>query len=333
METVGWGIIGCGNVTEVKSGPAFQKVPRSRLVAVMRRNSDLAADYARRHGVPRWYDDADALIADPEVDAVYIATPPDTHRTYTLRAAAAGKPVYVEKPMARNHAECLEMIAACREAGVPLFVAYYRRRQPRFLKVQELLAANAIGAVRTVTVRLHQRPLEGISSGGGLPWRVDPQVAGGGLFLDVGSHTLDLLDYLLGPIAAVGGQAANLAGLYAAEDTVTAAWTHSCGALGSGSWCFCTDRPADEVTLVGASGEVRFATYADRPVVLEDAHGTHEFAIPQPEHAQEPLIRTVVEDLLGLGRCPSTGESAARTSWVMDQVLARWRARGAGLPG
>ena len=80
VERVRWGIIGVGDVTERKSGPGFQQAERSELVAVMRRRGDLAADYARRHDVPRWYDDADELINDPDVDAVYIATPPDSHK-------------------------------------------------------------------------------------------------------------------------------------------------------------------------------------------------------------------------------------------------------------
>src|SRR5882757_10269989 len=101
-----WGIIGCGDVTEVKSGPALQRATGSALVAVMRRDRAKAEDYARRHGVARAYDDAAALIADPDVDAVYVATPPSSHAAYTLAAARAGKPVYVEKPMALSHAEC-----------------------------------------------------------------------------------------------------------------------------------------------------------------------------------------------------------------------------------
>src|SRR5688572_23614993 len=112
-NTIRWGILGCGDVTEIKTGPAFYKVPGSQLVAVMRRNGELAADFARRHGVPRWYDNAAALVNDPEVDAVYIATPPGAHLEGALLVAAAGKPVYMEKPMARNAAECDAMIAAC----------------------------------------------------------------------------------------------------------------------------------------------------------------------------------------------------------------------------
>src|SRR5438067_5233611 len=149
-------MIGCGDVTEVKSGPGFQKAAHSRLVAVMRRNGALARDYAERHGVPRWYDDAESLVADPEVDAVYVATPPSSHEEYTLLAARAGKPVYVEKPMARDHAECVAMIDACRAAGVPLFVAYYRRALPRFLKIKELIESGAIGEVRFVAITLYK---------------------------------------------------------------------------------------------------------------------------------------------------------------------------------
>jgi 1,5-anhydro-D-fructose reductase (1,5-anhydro-D-mannitol-forming) len=332
MRDIRWGIIGCGAVTEVKSGPGLQKAERSRLVAVMRRNASLAEDYARRHGVPRWYSDARDLLADPEVDAVYVATPPSTHREYARLAAAAGKPVYVEKPMARTHAECLEMIAACREAGVALYVAYYRRAQPRFLKVRDLLAAGAIGAPRAVTVTLHQPPPAPVARPEDLPWRLRPEISGGGLFVDLGSHTLDLLDYLLGPITWAAGEGANLGGLYAPEDTLAGAWRHAGGAhgtpvYGTGSWCFVAGVPEDRVAIAGSAGRISFATFADVPVVLETAEGVEEFAIPQPEHVQQPLIQTVVDDLLGLGMCPSTGESGARTSWVMDRMLAGYRTR------
>ena len=157
MDRVRWGIVGVGNVAEHKSGPGFQQAERSELVAVMRRNGSLAADYARRHDVPRWYDDADELINDPGVDAVYVATPPDSHSAYVLRAAQAGKPVYVEKPMARTAVECEQMVSACAEAGVGLFVAYYRRAMPRFVKVKELLEGGRIGQLRSVSIR-NERP-------------------------------------------------------------------------------------------------------------------------------------------------------------------------------
>jgi 1,5-anhydro-D-fructose reductase (1,5-anhydro-D-mannitol-forming) len=315
-----WGIIGCGNVTEVKSGPALQKARGSQLVAVMRRNGDLARDYAQRHGVPKWYDDADALIHDPEVDAVYVATPPSSHKKYTLAVAQAGKPVYVEKPMARNHAECQVMIDVCKQAGVPLFVAYYRRMLPRFLKVKEWLDAGAIGEVRSVNTRLYHPP----SAADYLedkPWRLDPEIAGCGYFCDLGSHILDLLQYLLGPIETAEGYATNQGGLYDVEDAVSATWLFESGVHGAGAWHFSTQHHVDHTEIVGTTGIIRYATFADEPVVLESAGQTESVYIENPPHIQQPLIQTIVDELLGHGKCPSNGYTAMLTNRTIDMIL------------
>lgn len=328
MRRVRWGIIGVGDVTERKSGPGFGQAARSELVAVMRRDAEKAADYARRHGVARWTTDARALIHDPEVDAVYVATPPDAHMSYTLEVAAAGKPVYVEKPMARSAAECEAMVAACQAAGVPLFVAYYRRAMPRFEKVKALLEGGAIGAPRAVVVRLQQNFLpEPVAE---LPWRVRPEVSGGGLFMDLGSHILDLLDWLFGPIVEVTGAAANQAGRYPAEDLVTASFRFASGVQGVGLWCFSAALPLDEIEVVGTAGSLRFATFNGQPLKLTTAAGTEEVTAPYPETVQLPLIQTVVDALTGRGTCPSTGESALRTARVMDALLESYRRAQAG---
>jgi len=315
-SVVRWGIIGCGDVTEVKSGPGFQKAAGSQLVAVMRRSGDLAADYAKRHGVPRWYDDARKLIDDPEVDAVYIATPPDSHADYALLVAAAGKPAYVEKPMARHGAECDRMVKAFERENLPLFVAYYRRRLPCFMKVEELIKSAAIGRLTGVTYRLaephHRR--------GGI-WRTDPTLAGAGHFLDVGSHALDLLDYLLGPLGEVTGTAANVASTYSVEDSVALSFRTEGGALGSMVWNFASAVSDDTMRLSGTDGEITFTMFQSRPVRLENASGIQLFDLPYPPHVAQPLIQTVVDDLLGRGVCPSTGVSARRTTRVMDRVL------------
>lgn len=320
--TIRFGIIGCGNVTEVKSGPGFQKAENSELVAVMRRNGELARDYAHRHGVPRWYDDAQALIEDPEVDAVYVATPPGSHLAYTVAAAKAGKPVYVEKPMARNGEECERMIAACREAGVPLFVAYYRRALPRFLKVKELLENGAIGDVRYVsTTQYHPAPRA--AEDGEAPWRLQPEQSGGGLFFDLASHTLDILDFLLGPIAEAKGIASNQYGRFAeVEDIVTGVYRFASGVHGTGTWCFSAYGREDRNEIVGSAGKLVFSTFGHEPIRLESADGEAQtFPFEAPAHIQQPLIQTIVNDLLGQGICPSTGESAIRTSRVMDELV------------
>jgi predicted dehydrogenase len=323
MRTIGWGIIGCGDVTEVKSGPGFQKASSSRLVAVMRRTGALAQDYAARHGVPRWYDSAEALIHDQEVDAVYIATPPSSHKEYTLLCARAGKPVYVEKPMALSFGECREMIDACGAAGVPLFVAYYRRALARFLKVKELLDARAIGEVRYVTMTLSQPPAQHSPQDAALPWRLNPAIAGGGLFVDLASHMLDLLDDALGPVRAARGFATSQARQYPAEDIVTGALLFESGVHAVGTWCFTGHARRDETEIVGTAGTITYATFGRSPVVLTTAAGREEFAFEDPPHVQQPLIQSVVDHLNGVGTCPSTAESAARTSWVLDQLLGR----------
>jgi predicted dehydrogenase len=321
MKKIRWGIIGCGDVTEVKSGPALRKAAGSTLEAVMRRNGALASDYARRHGAPKWYDDARALINDPGVDAIYVATPPDSHKIYTLLAAQAGKPVYVEKPMALNHAECREMIAACRASNVPLYVAYYRRALPAFLKIKELIDTGSIGEVRAVNIRLSQPMLSPAELEGALPWRVQPEIAGGGLFMDLAPHMLDFLDYALGPISKVEGRVSNQAGKYPAEDMVSAAFLFECGAHGTGLWCFSAQDSKDVTEIIGSNGTITYSTFNTNPVVVKTAAGIEEIPVVQPAHIQQPLIQTVVDALLEKGTCPSTGETAARTSWVMDQIL------------
>lgn len=321
---VRWGIIGCGDVTEKKSGPAFQKVNNSELVAVMRRTGELAKDYAERHGVAKWYDDANALINDPDVDAVYIATPPGSHKDYTLMAAAAGKPVYVEKPMARTFNECNEMVAACEEAGVPLYVAYYRRAQERFLKIKELLDQNAIGDVRFVSSTQYQTAGEDVKGSDQLPWRVQPEIAGGGLFFDLASHTLDILDFLLGPIQEAKGFSSNQAGYYRAEDIVTGTYQFESGVQGVGTWCFTAFENVDKNEIVGSKGKISFSTFGDDPVTLTTVEGKEQWSFERPLHVHQPLVETIVKELTGSGvSCTSTGDSGARTNWVMDKIVGK----------
>lgn len=314
MQTIRWGIIGCGDVTEVKSGPGFQKAAHSELVAVMRRDAALAEDYARRHNVSKWYSDAEQLIEDPQVDAVYIATPPAFHKEYAIKAMKAGKPVYVEKPMAMNVAECEEMLEASRQADVPLFVAYYRRQLPRFLKVKELLESGIIGEARLVTT-IHLGQFKKSS------WRVQPEISGGGLFVDVASHTLDLLDYLLGPIASIQGFAGNQGHHYEAEDIVTGTYQFESGVYGTGNWCFTSFEDMDKNEIIGTKGKITFSTFQNNPIVVATSEGEEQYMIEHPHHIQQPLIQTVVDALRGQGICSSTGSSAIRTSKVMDDIL------------
>lgn len=329
MQSIRWGIVGCGNVTEVKSGPAFQLAENSSLQAVMRRNGEKAKDYAARHGVPSWYDKAEDLIYDNEVDAVYIATPPSSHKKYTIMAAEAGKPVYVEKPMAGSTDECAEMIKACESNGVPLFVAYYRRSLPRFRKVKDLLDAGSIGEVRFASIQQNQKIVQKDENGEWL-WRVIPEKSGAGLFYDVGSHTLDLFDYLLGPLSDVKGFAVNLADSYPAEDTVSGTWKFESGAVGIGVWNFSSYSKEDDNRIVGTKGEIRFSTFDDKPIILLNEAGEEAFHIEHPTHIQHHHIQSIVDELLGKGVCPSTGKTAFRTNQVMGELVKEYYEKHTG---
>lgn len=324
QNIVRWGIIGCGDVTELKSGPAFQKSELSELIAVMRRNSELAKDYAQRHNVPKWYDDADALINDSEVDAVYIATPPSSHAEYAIKTMQAGKPVYVEKPMANSMAECEKMNQVSREKGIPLFVAYYRRALPGFLKVKELIEINAIGKPLTVNIRLYRQAFENEKDG--TSWRVNPSIAGGGIFYDLASHQLDYLDFLFGPINNVYGIASNQANYYNAEDSVSCTFTFDNGVVGTGSWSFVTSEACAEDTMeiIGTEGKIVFAGFNTAPIKLITDKGTVEFPYQNPENIQFNLIEHINQAILNKTEAISTGETAIRTNRVLEEITKEY---------
>lgn len=326
-KIIKWGIIGCGKVTEVKSGPAFQKSKNSRLIAVMRRNEILAQDYAKRHNVPKCYSSAIDLVNDSEIDAVYIATPPSSHKEYAVMCAQARKAVYIEKPMAINFEECLDIINEGKKNQVPIFVAYYRRRLPRFLKIKQLIDDGSIGMPRHVNCVLY-RSLEALyTDSQNLPWMVKPEISGGGLFVDLACHTLDILDFLLGPIVSVKGHASSQLKAYPAEDSVSMSFLFEHGVHGIGLWNFASHERFDNVDIVGDAGKISFSTFGNSDILLYQTNKpTIKFKIDNPEHIQQPLIESVIKTLLGQDRCPSTAESAARTNWVMDQVLSDHRA-------
>jgi predicted dehydrogenase len=257
------------------------------------------------------------LIHDPEVDAVYIATPPSSHCDLAISVAAAGKPCLVEKPMALNHPECLRMIEAFDTKRLPLWIAYYRRALPRFLAVRDCLRDNSIGTVTSIHVQVTAPLLAGRDAG----WRVDPATSGGGLFFDLASHCFDLLDFLIGPITKVSGFAVNTGGTYAAEDGIAAAFEFNGRAIGTGIWNFNAPDKTDVIAFTGSEGELRTPIFSDTDVVLTRGSERRVYDLRNPPHVHLPLIQTIVDELRGEGQCASTGESGARTSWVLDRCV------------
>lgn len=320
-----WGFIGCGNVTEKKSGPAFKKVEGSSVVAVMSRDAEKARNYAEKRGINKWYTDAQELIEDPEVNAVYIATPPSSHATYAIMSMKAGKPVYIEKPMASSYEECTRINRISQETGVPCFVAYYRRYLPYFIKVKELIEQGAIGHVINIQIRFAQPPYDLDYNKENLPWRVQPDIAGGGYFYDLASHQLDILQDIFGCILEAEGFKSNRGGLYEVEDTVSACFQFDSGLVGSGSWCFVAHSSAkeDRIEVIGDKGMICFSTFTFDPIAMHTEKGREEFTIGNPEHIQYNLIESVIHHLQGKSVCTCDGISATPTNWAMDKILGK----------
>ncbi len=316
-------MIGTGDVTEKKSGPAFNKVEGSRLLAVCNRSYDKAVDYAARHKIATVYKSAEELISDKRINAIYIATPPDSHPGYAIAAMEAGKAAYVEKPMATTYAECARMNQASRRTGSPLFVAYYRRSLDYFNKVRDLVDNNVLGTVYSVQTVLNMTPRPGDDTPDHLPWRVIPAISGGGYFHDMGCHLLDILVYIFGDFDMISGQAANRAGLYEPPDTITASGRFKSGIPYSGSWCFvcAEDSSKDEIVISGSKGSLVFSCFEFTPIQLWSKGESRSFTISSPQNIQYPMIKAVTSALQGMGESPSTGETGAYTSRIMEEIL------------
>ena len=324
MKQINWGFIGCGEVTEKKSGPAFNEVEGSQVVAVMSRSENKARSYAERHHIRKWYTDAQELIDDPDVNAIYIATPPSSHATFAIMAMRAGKPVYIEKPLAASYNDCIRINRISEQTGVPCFVAYYRRYLPYFQKVKEIIENGTIGKVINVQIRFSVPPRDlDYKNEKELPWRLQPDIAGGGYFYDLAPHQIDLLQNIFGVITRAHGYPANRAHLYKAEDTVSACFFFENGVTGSGSWCFVGHESAkeDRIEVIGDKGSLSFSVFTYEPIVLITSEGKQSITVPNPSYVQLPMIKHVIEHLQGIGHCDCTSISATPVNWLLDRVL------------
>lgn len=324
MNKINWGIIGCGDVTEIKSGPAFNKVKNSSLVAVMRRDAAKAKDYAQRHNVSKWYDDANSLIKDPDVNAIYIATPPSSHEQYTIAALSAGKPAYVEKPMAVNAATAKNMMNVAKEKNIKLVIAHYRREQPMFKKIKQLLAEKIIGDIRFARLEFYKKPLtkEELQ----IPktvWRVDTSIAGGGLFHDLAPHQLDLMYYFFGKADKVNGIALNQQKSYSADDIVAGNILFKNGIVFNGLWCFTVNEneERDVCEIVGSKGKISFSVFGE-PKIMMTVEGRKENFLFEPlQHVQQPMIEKVVDYFLDVGSNPCSAEEGVKVMELMEGII------------
>ena len=321
-KTIRWGVIGCGSVTEVKSVPAYQQVDGLEVVSVMRRDLALAEDYAKRHNIKSFSNSADDLINNPNIDAIYIATPPDSHHYYAMKVAEANKICCIEKPMASNYVECLEVADVFKRKNLPLFVAYYRRSLPRFEKIKSILEDKSIGAIRHINWQLY-KPANDIDLSGNYNWRTDKKIAHGGYFDDLASHGLDLFTHLFGDVTDASGIGSNQQGLYSAMDTIAGNWIHKNGITGSGHWNFGAFERKDEVEILGSKGKIIFSVFGEVPIEVTTLNKQQSIVIDNPKHIQYYHAENIKKALLNNFKHPSTGVTATHTAWVMDKILGK----------
>ncbi len=319
-NSIRWGVIGCGSVTELKSTPAYQKVTGFTVAAVMGRNEDKVKDYITRHNIEHYYLDVDSMINDPNIDAIYIATPPDSHKEYALKVAQAGKICCIEKPLAPTYQDCLAINKVFSEKNIPLFVAYYRRSLPRFQQIKVWLDSGSIGEIRHINWHL-SKPANAHDLSQIYNWRTDKSIALGGYFDDLASHGLDLFNYLLGDIENVVGLSTNQQNLYSAKDAIVASWLHQNGVTGSGSWNFGCSQREDKVEILGSKGRIEFSVFDEQPIKLISEEDTEELFIENPENIQLYHALNMQKHLHHEALHPSTGNTATHTSWVMDNIL------------
>jgi predicted dehydrogenase len=319
MEKICWGIIGCGNVTEVKSGPAFNKVEHSSLMAVSRRDEEKLADYVKRHQVPMSFTNALDLIHSDHINAIYIATPPDVREAYAIEAMQLGKPVYLEKPMALNLAACKRLKAVSEKLGVKLSVAHYRRNLPLFMEVKNILEQDVIGAVKEVQITMLKKTDKAAKDPSN--WRIDPSIAGGGYFYDLAPHQIDLVFYFFGKPKSFSGISTNKAGLYKAEDYVKGSIELENGIICKGLWDFSIDgEEKDEFLIIGEKGTIRFPVFG-LFIEVEMNGNTNTIHFEAPKHNQQNHIQAVVNYFLDKGQNPCSAEDAILSMDVMESFV------------
>ena len=225
--------------------------------------------------------------------------------------------------MAASYEDCARINRISQETGIPCFVAYYRRYLPYFQKVRQMVEDGEIGNVINIQIRFAQPPRDLDYNSTNLPWRVQPDIAGGGYFYDLAPHQLDLLQDMFGCILEAQGYKSNRGGLYPAEDTISACFKFDSGLPGSGSWCFVAHESAkeDRIEIIGDKGMICFSVFTYDPIALHTERGREEFLPENPPHVQLPLIKAVVEHLQGKAVCTCDGISATPTNWVMDRGL------------
>jgi predicted dehydrogenase len=320
MKKLRWGLIGCGDIARKRVAPALRDLADSELVAVNRAQSELAEAFAKEFGARRWYRDWRELLADGEVEAVYIATPVNLHAEQTIAAAEAGKHVLCEKPMGLSVAECDRMIAACRAHGVKLGIAYYRHFYPVIQRVKALLGAGEIGQPVLAQINAFER----FNPSPDHPryWFVQKAPAGGGPMMDFGCHRIEVLLNLLGPIETVRSSVGNVLFEREVEDTAVAVFDFASQARAVLSVTHAAWEAQDTLTIFGSNGSLHIPALNQGALQIKTAAGERNEAHPPHPNIHQPLIADFAQAVLS-SREPLVGGAIGRAVAEVEELIYR----------
>jgi predicted dehydrogenase len=318
-----WGIVGCGEVAVKKAGPSFQHTPGTRILAVTDARRERAEAFARQFSVERVYGTLEDLLADPEIDAVYLATPPAFHHPHTLAAAAAHKHVLCEKPMALNVRQCREMLEACRRTRVDLTVAYYRRFWPQTAVMKDLIAQGEIGDIVNARIQVTGNVM--LEPQAVRAWKLDPRMSGGGFLMDVGCHRIDLLLYLLGEVTDVAAFTDAIQWDYAVDNSSNIVLRFRSGALAMGAFNWTVEFFTDEFEIIGTKGKIVASPLGGTQITLRTPAGVREIPTPRVEFTHAALLAAVEAG------APDgiSGEPAIKVNQVIEAAYVSSRERRA----
>jgi predicted dehydrogenase len=288
----------------------------------MRRDINNAKESAEKLGATKWYDNADSLLSDDNVDAVYIASPPGLHLEQAIKCCEHRKPTYIEKPFARNYSEALQITKMFEEAGVPLYVAHYRRALPKFIKIKEILDSGKIGKICEADFRLNRKyNYDEIHN----TWLYNTELSGGGKFYDIAPHSIDIMVYLLGNFTEINSFATNNNDEYDVEDVVVMSFKTDKGVIGTANFNSLALDKKDRMIIYGTKGNIEFTMHGNDPIIINTENGEEKIEIENPPIIQESMVEEVVKSLLtGEKLHTCSAREALETYRIMDAVLEKY---------
>lgn len=319
--TLRWGLIGSGDIVRKRVAPALRDIEASELLAVCRGRADLAESFAKEFGARRWYPDVATLLADPDIDAVYIATPVYLHATHAIAAANAGKHVLCEKPMAMNVLECDAMIAACKANAVALGIAYYRHMYPAVAAIKRIIASGEIGAVAMAQVNA----FEYFDPAPDHPrhWFTVKAKAGGGPMFDFGCHRLEVLVDVFGPVREATSMVGNVTRFERdVEDTAIALLSFERAGYATLSVTHASNEPQDTLDIYGTKGSIHVAPLNSGEVRVRVDGAERIESLPPATNIHAPLIEEFME-AVAAGRAPAVnGEMGRVVAALVERIYA-----------